>query len=106
MRAVIDCNVLIAANRRGTNASLACSAACARQLLESSSSDTILEDTSDLILSEYKTYCNFSGQPGAGDRFFYWLIQNRWTPQRVTRVDIMELCKEDLRQRRDRRPPA
>jgi hypothetical protein len=88
MRVVIDCNVLIAANRRDTTASLACSAACARQLLETANKDVLLDDTANLIWAEYKRYCNFSGQPGPGDRFFLWFVQNRWTPERVARVDV------------------
>jgi hypothetical protein len=88
VRVVIDCNVLIAANRRETTASLACSAACARRLLDAADNDVLLEDTTNLIWGEYKRYCSFSGQPGPGDRFFVWLVRNRWTPERVHRIDI------------------
>jgi hypothetical protein len=85
---VIDANVLIAANRRDTHADLACAAACARVLLDAADGHVVLEDTSDLAWAEYKNYCNFSGQPGPGDRFFVWFARNRWTPGRVRRVDI------------------
>jgi hypothetical protein len=88
VRVVIDCNVLIAANRRETTASLSCSAACARQLLDTTDNDVLLEDRTALIWEEYKRYCNFSGQPGPGDRFFLWFVRNRWTPERVHQVDI------------------
>jgi hypothetical protein len=88
VRVVIDCNVLIAANRRETTASLPCSAACARRLLDTTNNDILLEDATNLIWEEYKRYCNFSGQPGPGDRFFVWLVRNRWTPERVHRIDI------------------
>ncbi len=88
MRVVIDSNVIIAANRRETTASIQCSAACARRLLDAIENDLILEDTADLIWAEYKRAANFSGQPGAGDRFFELFARNRWTPSRVKRVDI------------------
>jgi hypothetical protein len=88
VRVVIDCNVLIAANRRETTASLSCSAACARRLLDATDNDVILEDTKNLIWAEYKRYCNFSGQPGPGDQFFLWFVRNRWTPERVQQIDI------------------
>jgi hypothetical protein len=88
MRVVIDCNVLIAANNRGTTASRACSAACARLLLDTVDNYVLLEDTANLIWEEYKRYCNFSGQPGPGDRFFRWFTQNRWTPGRIERIEI------------------
>lgn len=88
MNIVIDSNVLVAANRRHTHADVACAAACARLLLDAANGETVLEDTRDLIWVEYKNKCNFSGQPGAGDRFFAWYVRNRWTPARVRRVDI------------------
>jgi len=88
MRVVIDCNVLIAANRRETTVSLPCAAACAKRLQETADNDVFLEDTTNLIWEEYKRYCNFSGQPGPGDLFFLWFVRNRWTPERVQRIDI------------------
>lgn len=88
MRVVIDCNVLIAANRREPTVRLSCAATCAKQLLVTADKDLLLEDTTNLIWEEYKRYCNFSGQPGPGDFFFRWFVRNRWTPQRVQRIDI------------------
>lgn len=88
-RQVIDANVLIAANHRGTHASLKCAAAAARYLLEAQEG-VILEDDADLALAEYKRYAHMSGQPGAGDRFFQWFMRARWTRYLVERVSIGE----------------
>ena len=90
MRVVIDCNVLIAANAREAPPSAECRASCARQLLTTSEQDVLLEDASNLIFAEYKLYCSFSGQPGPGDRFFRWFLQNRYTEARVQQIEIGE----------------
>ena len=84
---MIDTNVLIAANRRDTHASLPCAAASARVLLDAQAG-IVLEDTADMVLTEYKRYAHMSGQPGPGDLFLAWFMQNRATPDRVQRVDI------------------
>lgn len=85
---VIDANVLIAANRRDTHVTVQCAAACARTLLETTkkADHKVLEDAAKAIFAEYKRYCEFSGQPGAGDRFFKWFIQARGA--RVEQVDV------------------
>lgn len=88
MRVVIDTNVLIAANGGDGGPSPECVAECARRLLESQSQHVILEDNADLVFKEYKNHLSFSGQPGAGDRFFEWFVRTRWTPQYVCRIDI------------------
>lgn len=96
MRIVIDCNVLIAANARKTHVSSECSAAAGRWLGEVIESHTMLDDLDDLAFHEYKTHCNFKGQPGVGDRFFRWYILNRAVEDKVDRINI-GLTHEDHR---------
>jgi hypothetical protein len=85
---VVDTNVLIAANRRDTHATVACAARCARTLVEIQQQHVLLDDSELRIFNEYKKYCSFSGQPGVGDRFFRWYLQNRNTLGQVRQVDV------------------
>lgn len=41
-----------------------------------------------MAVAEYKKYCNHSGQPGVGDRFFQQLFRNIANTNRVRVVDI------------------
>ena len=75
---VIDTNVLIAANHRDTHVSADCSLNAARRLNAARQAEVVLLDTLGHIFLEYKCYCNFTGQPGAGDMFFLYLHQKRW----------------------------
>ncbi|MGU3643429.1 hypothetical protein ACLBXX_00555 [Microbacterium sp. C23T] len=80
---------MIAANGRLTHADAHLSAAAARYLVELiGGTDVILEDTIGNVLNEYKNYMQFSGQPGVGDYFFRWYLQNRWDGRRVGRVEL------------------
>lgn len=89
MRAVVDTNVLIAANQRNTHATVQVAARAAGVLLEIQQGQHILlEDTAQMILEEYKRYCNFNGQPGVADRFFMWFIKSRYVATAVSQVDV------------------
>ncbi|MDT0142398.1 hypothetical protein [Microbacterium sp. PRC9] len=50
--------------------------------------EVLLEDTLGHVLTEYKNYMQFSGQPGVGDYFFRWYLQNRWDGRRVDRIEL------------------
>ncbi len=50
------------------------------------SDDLLLEDSLDLVFDEYKRHLQFAGQPGLGDAFFRWYLQNRWNPGQIARV--------------------
>jgi hypothetical protein len=89
MRAIVDTNVLIAANQRHTHASLEVAARAAVVLLDVQRGvHILLEDTAGMILDEYKRYCHFSGQPGVADRFFLWFVKSRHVDTAVSRVDV------------------
>jgi len=88
VRVVVDANVLVMANQPAGGPNIDCAAKAAAMLLEAQRRHVLLEDKSDLCLAEYKRYCSFAGQPGAGDRFFAWYIRTRWTPSKIDRIDI------------------
>jgi len=45
-------------------------------------------DEDNEIFNEYKTYMNFSGQPGVGDSFFKWLHDIRWSFPETERIKL------------------
>ena len=89
MPAVVDTNVAIVANHKGGEP-LKCAAACADTLNEITKTGVLVLDEGGLIFGEYKTYLSFAGQPGAGDVFFKWLSDNRYKPDRVSQVTLVE----------------
>jgi hypothetical protein len=52
----------------------------------------LLVDDQDLILSEYRNYLNYSGQPGAGDAFLRWFFNNRWKNDLCRTVSIRRIA--------------
>jgi len=95
-RCVIDTNVLVTANK-----ALSCEAnddvanypklleKCVKILHEIIEKQTfVVLDADDEIISEYKPYLSFSGQPGVGDVFFKWLHDNRHSFPESERVSI------------------
>ena len=77
--AVVDSNVLIAANGKTDQANDACVETCIDVLLEVSERPRSLWTDGNEILNEYSRYCNYSGQPGVGDEFFLWAHDNQYT---------------------------
>ena len=73
---VVDTNVAIIANHRD-GGSYSCASSCAKELMRLRETGLLLLDSHGLILSEYKDYLNYKGQPGAGDAFFRWFFNNR-----------------------------
>ncbi|MFZ2727016.1 MAG: hypothetical protein WAX77_12240 [Methylococcaceae bacterium] len=90
---VIDTNVLIAANGRNTHACFACQLACI-ELLEECKNSLIALDDLDLIMDEYKAYCNYSGQPNTGDMFFKYLHDNQHSVNNIYRITITPIDDE------------
>ncbi|MFC4589796.1 hypothetical protein [Sphaerisporangium corydalis] len=92
-RAVVDSNVLIVANGKSSHSSTECVIAATEFLSYGEKNAVIVLDSSWLIFDEYRKYCSFRGQPGAGDRFFLHLHQTQADPRRVQKVEIHQ--KED-----------
>jgi len=84
---VVDTNVLVVANRRN-GGSYACARNCARALLAIKKLGALVVDDRDCILSEYRSYCSLSGQPGIGDSFIRWVHDNRGRTELVQVVAL------------------
>ncbi len=76
---VIDTNVLIVANGNAEHASLDCLSHCIAALQEARQEIVVIDD-SFRIFNEYQHEVSPSGQPGLGDAFLLWLLQNRANP--------------------------
>ena len=66
---VVDTNVAIVANGRGTDADARCQLTCVERLRSLAAREVVAIDDGGSILEEYKNYLNFSGMPGVGDVF-------------------------------------
>lgn len=79
---VVDTNVAIVANGNQTpQASLQCILSCAESIERIQDEGILLLDDRYLIYQEYETYLSYQGEPGAGDRFFFWLLMNQGNTQ-------------------------
>jgi hypothetical protein len=83
---VVDTNVLIIANGYGEYPAN-CIRAC-KGCLDETASGIIVIDDAGLIVREYRRNINPSGQPGPGDIFLIWLMQNMWDHERCEQVRI------------------
>lgn len=87
--AVVDTNVGVVANGRETDASPECIIFCTDFLEGVSRGEVrLVLDAEWEILSEYLRQLNSSGQPGVGDAFLKWVLQNQANPERCERVEI------------------
>lgn len=84
---VVDTNVLVVANRRGTNADEECKKRCVEELEHIEKHCVVVVDCCDLIVEEYMKHASF-GPLGVGDAFFKHVFNNRFNPARVRRVRI------------------
>ena len=85
---VVDTNVAIAANGRGTHADMPCRLACVRKLRSLVVRETVAIDDGSLILGEYRNHLNFSGRPGVGDVFFKHVFDHQYQGGRVRRIAV------------------
>ena len=93
---VVDTNVAIAANGRGTHADMRCQLTCVRKLNSLVARETVAVDDRNLILDEYRNHLNFAGSPGAGDMFFKHVFDHQYQGSRVRRVPVTP-SEEDRR---------
>lgn len=77
MRAIVDTNVMVVANRKAEQASPDCVIESVRHLEALKSSGKIVVDNAWRVIKEYQANINSSGEPGAGDRFLRWVLSNR-----------------------------
>jgi predicted nucleic acid-binding protein len=99
MKAIVDTNVLIAANARDCpQADLACIADCAkflRQIQDGDDSILVL-DSAWNIIKEYKNKVSQSGQPGPGDAFLKWVLVNYANRQRCELIKITSVAENQF----------
>lgn len=85
---VVDTNVAIAANGRGTHADEACQLRCIEALEEICAEHVVVLDDGDRIFGEYGARLEFAGVPGVGDKFFKHVFDHLYGGTRVLRVSI------------------
>lgn len=79
---MVDTNVAIVANGNQTpQASLQCILSCAENIEKIQNEGILLLDDKYLTYQEYENYLSYLGEPGAGDRFFFWILMNQGNPQ-------------------------
>ncbi len=83
---VVDTNVAIAANGRGTHADLQCQKSCVETLAAVVKEETIAIDDAGLIFEEYAKHLRRSGQPGVGDLFLKHVFDHQYRLGRIRRV--------------------
>jgi hypothetical protein len=88
MRAIIDTNVPIVANKGETHASLLCARACV-EFIESIKSNgiVVVMDDNWYILREYIHHLDPAGQ-GVGDKFLRWIFDNQTNPTCCDQIHI------------------
>ena len=88
MTFVVDTNVAIVANGRGTHVDEQCQLACVQKLRSLVAQETVAIDDGWLVLGEYKKHLNFSGMPGVGDIFFKHVVNNQSQGKYVRRIAV------------------
>jgi len=88
---VVDTNVAVAASGRAGQVGAACVLACIDALRDIQKDGIVVIDNAWRILSEYTQNLSASGQPGAGDYFLMWVLQNQANPLRCEQVAITPL---------------
>lgn len=88
MKAIVDTNVAIVANRKSAQASSQCIGHCINAIREITTSGTLVLDDGWRIINEYKRNLQQSGQPGIGDAFFKWVLTN-WSNKNRCEVVVI-----------------
>jgi len=77
MPVVVDTNVPVVANGQSEQASEECVMACVERLREVVQRGRVVLDNQWLILQEYIGNLRSEGQPGVGDGFLRWVLENQ-----------------------------
>ena len=84
----MDTNLPAVANGMTEQAGSTCVSRCVDKLSQIRQESRTLLDDKGMILREYQTNLNFSGQPGPGDAFFKWLWENQEVERHCRKVAI------------------
>lgn len=82
---VVDTNVPLTANQ---GKDPRCVLACVEAVRALMKSGHLVIDDKFRILNEYKHKLSPTGQPGVGDAFLKWVLNNQANPTRCTRVEL------------------
>jgi hypothetical protein len=95
---VIDTNVLMVASKRHEGVSEPCIVACIERLTGVQAVGVVVLDDGRRIVSEYLENFKHGRQPGVGDAFVKWLLQNLANNQHVAQVRIDEPLQNEFTQ--------
>lgn len=93
-RAVVDTNVLVAANGRATHADEVCQLRCVDELARIAREEVVCVDSRWLIMGEYERRTTQRGQTGPGTAFFKQIWQRTCDPSKVHIVAVEPLDVE------------
>ncbi|WP_419165528.1 hypothetical protein [Candidatus Palauibacter sp.] len=85
---VVDTNVAIAANGRGTHADRRCRLTCVEKLESVVAREIVAIDDGHAILNEYRRHLRPSGMPGVGDMFYKHILNHQYRDDRVRMVEV------------------
>ncbi len=88
MKAVIDTNVLLVANRQHDDVSPECVQECVKRLLSMQKGGITVVDDGFRILREYQNKTHPNQPKGVGDAYLKWLLQNKSNPRHVEQVAV------------------
>lgn len=94
---VIDTNVAMAANGRSTHADEKCQLRCIEMLEDVCAQQVVVLDDGGLIFAEYSGRLNFSGMPGAGDKFFKYVVDRMYGGGDRFRLVSITSCNDQRR---------
>jgi hypothetical protein len=94
MIVVVDTNVPVVANSRSGQASPDCVLVCLQRLVRITRTGRVALDDQWRIIREYQANLRSSGQPGVGDAFLKWILDNRANPERCELVKITPIDNE------------
>lgn len=104
-QAVVDTNVLVAANGRDTHVDLGCQLNCVKELTRLKRQEVVCVDDKGLIMREYERRTSHKGQAKPGTVFYKHVWQQMGDSSRVRLIPV-ELVNSDDREGRDFRDPV
>ena len=96
--AVVDTNVILAANNKHTDLSDDCVEVCINKLTDLMKHGLVVIDDSYLILTEYQKQTNSNVSKGVGDTFVKWLLRNNANSRHCETVTITEIKKNHFKE--------
>ena len=103
--AVVDTNVLVAANGRASHVEASCQLRCVVELERLSREEVVCVDDMGLIMREYESRTKQEGQTRPGTAFFKHVWQKMGDTNRIRLIPV-ELVNRDDREGRDFRDPV